>query len=90
MSSVEQRETLEAQIIEKQSEVKAKQRGTREAGAKAQSILDAIYDLKAINPNAPDTTDYRTPQELLAIIDEQGRAFEEAIEPLRKLFGVGV
>ena len=56
------------------------------AASQAQNILDATYDLKAVNPNAPDTTDYRTPEELLAIIDEQGRAFEEAIAPLRALF----
>lgn len=90
LTSVEDREALDVQIAEKQAEAKAKQREAREAAAKAQNILDAIYDLKAVNPNAPDTTDYRTPEELLAIIDEQGRVFEEAIEPLRKLFGVNV
>lgn len=77
-----------AAIEEKLAAVKAKQREAREAAAKAQNILDAICDLKAVNPNAPDTTDYRTPEELLTLIDEQGRAFEEAIGPLRKLFGV--
>ena len=43
------------------------------------------YDLKAMNPNAPDTSDQRTPEELLAIIDEKGREVEEALAPLRAL-----
>ena len=43
------------------------------------------YDLKATNPNAPDNTDQRTPEELLAIIDEKGREVEKALAPLRTL-----
>jgi type I restriction-modification system DNA methylase subunit len=43
------------------------------------------YDLKAVNPKAPDGTDRRTPEELLAIIDAKGREVEEALAPLREL-----
>lgn len=43
------------------------------------------YDLKAVNPNALDTSDQRTPEELLTIIDEKGREVEEALAPLRAL-----
>ncbi|MFL5801384.1 MAG: hypothetical protein ACJ8CR_06540 [Roseiflexaceae bacterium] len=43
------------------------------------------YDLKAVNPNAPDDSDRRTPEELLAIIDAKGREVEEALAPLREL-----
>jgi type I restriction enzyme M protein len=43
------------------------------------------FDLKAVNPNAPDNTDQRTPEELLAIIDAKGREVEEALAPLRAL-----
>jgi type I restriction enzyme M protein len=43
------------------------------------------YDLKAVNPNAPDDTDKRTPEELLAIIDATGREVEDALAPLREL-----
>ena len=40
------------------------------AGAlqEAQTIEDAIYDLKAVNPNRITKTDRRTPSELLDII----------------------
>jgi type I restriction enzyme M protein len=47
------------------------------------AIVAKNYDLKAVNPNAPDDTDRRTPEELLAIIDEKGREVEEALAPLR-------
>jgi type I restriction enzyme M protein len=50
------------------------------------AIVAKNYDLKAVNPNAPDTSDRRTPEELLAIIDEKGRELEEALSILR---GIG-
>ena len=43
------------------------------------------YDLKAVNPNAPDTTDKRTPEELLQIIEDKGKEVAEAIATLRQL-----
>ena len=40
----------------------------RENRAKAENIENAIYDIKAVNPNAKDTTDKRTPKELLSFM----------------------
>lgn len=42
------------------------------------------YDLKAVNPNAKSTTDTRTPDELLDIIEAKGREVTEALAALRK------
>ena len=42
------------------------------------------YDLKAVNPNAKVVEDTRTPEELLALIEEQGREIDEALASLRK------
>ena len=42
------------------------------------------YDLKAVNPNARVVEDTRTPEELLAIIEEKGREIDEALAALRK------
>lgn len=36
---------------------------------------------RAANPNAPATTDRRTPEEPLAIVEAKGRALEEALAP---------
>ncbi len=42
------------------------------------------YDLKAVNPHRPDDTDTRTPQELIAEIEERGREFEAALAELKR------
>ncbi|MBM3303105.1 MAG: N-6 DNA methylase, partial [Deltaproteobacteria bacterium] len=41
------------------------------------------YDLKATNENAPDTSDKRTPEELMAIIAEAQREIAEGLKGLR-------
>jgi type I restriction enzyme M protein len=43
------------------------------------------YDLKAVNPNAKSDIDTRTPEELLAIIEERHREVGTAIEELKAL-----
>jgi type I restriction enzyme M protein len=47
-----------------------------------EAIRKKKYDLKAINPNAPDTSDKRTPQELLAIIRQTQREIDSGWEAL--------
>ncbi len=42
------------------------------------------YDLKAVNPNAKVVEDTRTPKELLAIIEEEGRKITDALAALRR------
>src|SRR5690606_22096114 len=43
------------------------------------------YDLKAVNPNAVQDEDTRTPAELLDAIEAHGREAAEALAALRKL-----
>lgn len=43
------------------------------------------YDLKAVNPNAKDTGDVRTVEELIEIIEVKGREVAEALAALRGL-----
>ncbi len=59
------------------------ERDARELKDKAQSIEDAAYDLKAVNPNAKNQEDTRTPEELLALIESKGREVEAALAELR-------
>jgi type I restriction enzyme M protein len=59
---------------------------TREArafAAKAKEIEDAVYDLKAVNPNKKADIDNRTPEELLDIIETKGREIAEALSVLK-------
>lgn len=41
------------------------------------------YDLKAVNPNAKNNQDMRTPEELIALIEAKGREVQEALAVLR-------
>jgi type I restriction enzyme M protein len=54
-----------------------------ELAGKATDIENAVYDLKAVNPNRKPATDTRTPEELLALIEAKGREIAEALALLR-------
>ncbi len=45
------------------------------------------YDLKAVNPNARREQDIRTPDELLTLIEQHGRAVADALDALRRPAG---
>jgi type I restriction enzyme M protein len=55
----------------------------RELNAKGQAIEDAVYDLKAVNPNAKNEEDTRTPAELIAFIEAKGKEVAEALAELK-------
>ena len=56
---------------------------SRTNAAKAKEIQNAVYDLKAVNPNKKADTDDRTPEDLLDIIETKGREIAEALAILR-------
>lgn len=75
--------TAEA-IAEVQANLNTLDANIRELNSKSQSIEDAVYDLKAVNPNAKSEDDTRTPEELLDFIEAKGREVEAALAALRK------
>ena len=60
-------------------------RDARELKNRAQAIDDAVYDLKAVNPNSIVEEDTRTPEDLLNIIEQKGKEVAEALSALRGL-----
>lgn len=54
------------------------------AEAKVKEIEDAVYDLKAVNPNKKPVVDTRTPEELMDIIEETGREVADVLATLRE------
>ena len=68
----EQSEKLEA-------DWKAVEKQARENQAKAQEIEDAVFDLKAVNPNRVSEQDTRTPTELLDFIADKGKKADGAL-----------
>jgi len=71
-------ETLEQQI-------KAQEKLARDALTKASAIDAAVFDLKAVNPNAVARTDTRTPAEIIESIEAQGRIVTAALTKLKDL-----
>ncbi len=76
-----------AAIEEAQVKASAALKEMREAGAKATAIENAVYDLKAVNPNSKPVVDARTPEELVATVEARGREVTEALNRLRALLG---
>jgi type I restriction enzyme M protein len=65
--------------------ITACEREIRDIDSKAQSIEDAAFDLKAVNPNAKSEQDTRTPTELIELIETKGREVQALLAKLKKL-----
>jgi type I restriction enzyme M protein len=72
-----------AAIAAAEERIRELTRESREAANRAEAILNAVYDLKAVNPNVVDDTDTRTPAEILDTIEARGREIAEALASLR-------
>ena len=71
--------------IDKAVEEKKKlDREAKKLANKAQEIENAVYDLKAVNPNKKPVVDTRTPEELMDVIEAKGVEIAEALTMLRK------
>lgn len=79
------RPTNEAAIAAAEQNVRELVKLAREATSKADDIENAVYDLKAVNPNRKETVDHRTPVELLDLVEAKGREIQAALEVLREL-----
>jgi type I restriction enzyme M protein len=73
----------ESAIAEAEAKAAELSREAREAAAKAKEIEDAVFDLKAVNPNKKPVVDTRTPEELLAIIETKGKEIAHALAVLK-------
>jgi type I restriction enzyme M protein len=71
-------------LVRLEEDWKSTLRESREALAKAESIENAVFDLKAVNPNRTNNEDTRTPEELVAIIKEKGREADAAFRAIAK------
>jgi len=76
---------LQSKLDELEEKWKAVEREARESLAKGDSIENAAYDLKAVNPNRVTKEDKRTPDELLEFIAAKGSEAEVALKTLRGL-----
>ena len=68
-----------------ESKIREMDKAARDLEAEASVIDAAVFDLKAVNPNAVVVVDERTPAELIASIDAQGRITADALARLSRL-----
>ncbi|MDR2925214.1 MAG: hypothetical protein LBU76_04600 [Azoarcus sp.] len=61
------------------------EKSARNLEAEAAAIDAAVFDLKAVNPNAIATVDDRTPAQIIDSIEAQGKIAAEALERLKGL-----
>ena len=71
-------EALNTEIVEKD-------KAARELEAKAAAIDAAVFDLKAVNPNAVAKIDDRTPEQIIKNIEAQGAIVAQALARLNAL-----
>ena len=71
-------------ITEAETAIATLTRDARDLAAKAKEIEDAVYDLKAVNPNKKPDVDDRTPEDLIALIEAKGREITAALANLKK------
>lgn len=67
------------------AQIREKDKAARDLEAQAAAIDAAVFDLKAVNPNAVTTVDDRTPAEIIASIDAQGQIVAQALARLGAL-----
>ena len=77
--------SLKASIAEVEEKLAAKREEAKRFLDRAQRVEEAVYDLKAVNPNAPEAGDARTPDELLDEIEAAGERVASALARLRAL-----
>ena len=68
-----------------ETKIAEQERASREAQAKADAIDAAVFDLKAVNPNAVVKIDTRTPEQVIQSVAEQGEIVAKALKTLWEL-----
>lgn len=66
-------------------QIREKEKAVKDLETKAADIDAAVFDLKAVNPNALTKVDERTPQQIIGSIEQQGRIVSESLARLAKL-----
>lgn len=81
----EKDEANEKSIEALESDIRDREKAARDLEAEATAIDAAVFDLKAVNPNAVTVMDKRTPGEIIKSITAQGAIVSEALARLTTL-----
>lgn len=75
----------EKEILEIETRIREQEKTIRDLEAEASAIDAAVFDLKAVNPNAVTVIDERTPTEIIQSIRDQARIVTDALACLNQL-----
>ncbi|MBR4738350.1 MAG: N-6 DNA methylase [Rhodocyclaceae bacterium] len=73
------------QIEALEADIREREKAARDLEAEAAAIEAAVYDLKAVNPNALEAADERSPDEIIQSITAHGRIAADALARLAEL-----
>lgn len=74
-----------AQIAALEATIREQEKVARDLEAEAAAIDAAVFDLKAVNPNAVAVVDDRTPKQIIESIAAHGKVMSDALARLREL-----
>lgn len=72
-----------------EADIRDREKAARDLEVQAASIDAAVFDLKAVNPNAVTVVDERTPAQIIQNIQDQGRIVSDALARLNALLVSG-
>jgi len=75
----------EAKVEAIEAQIRERDKAARDLEAQAAAIDAAVFDLRAVNPNAVSQVDERTPEQVIKNIQDQGRLVAEALARLNSL-----
>ncbi|MBI5618163.1 MAG: N-6 DNA methylase [Gammaproteobacteria bacterium] len=80
------KDKAEASVVDGlEGRIREQEKTARDLEAQAAAIDAAVFDLKAVNPNAVTVVDTRTPAQIIDSIEQQGLIVAQALGRLRKL-----
>jgi type I restriction enzyme M protein len=72
-------------MMKVQQKIAEREKAARDSQSKADAIDAAVFDLKAVNPNAIVKIDTRSPDEVIRSIEEQGKIVAKSLATLKSL-----
>lgn len=83
LKSLKAAKAAAARLVEIKTRISGIEKEIRDIHSKAQSVEDAAFDLKAVNPNASVEEDTRTPRELMEFVEMKNHEVQDILTRLK-------
>ena len=83
LSSLKVAKADAARLVEIKARISGIEKEIRDIHSKAQSVEDAAFDLKAVNPNASVDEDTRTPREIVEFVEMKNHEVQDILTRLK-------